>query len=132
SARLLETFHSQNRIAFEVGIHQGYVRNAGIAVAGLVETHLRSHRETALGVKNAVPLPATDQLIDDSRRTRADRFAIAERQGVAEIGIELVLQAVGSNTTAELRVVWVAQGGKFVIRGGTEDRGIEIDDLSPG
>src|SRR5947199_1169900 len=131
SAGRLEAIHAQNRVSFEVGIDEGYIRKAAIAVSSLIETYDRGHREAALRIENAVPLPAADQLVDQSCSTRANRFAIAERQRVAGVGIELVRQTVGSHSTAELGIIWVTKRRQFVIGRGTKDRGIEIDDLSP-
>src|SRR5205823_13320057 len=48
------------------------------------------------------------------------------------VGVELMLQTIGSNSAAELRLVRIPERRRIVVGGRTKDRGTDIHDLSPG
>ena len=55
-----------------------------------------------------------------------------ERQQVAEVGVELVFQAVGSDSLIEFWIIPVQKRRRLIVGRRPEERGIDIQDLSPG
>ena len=84
-----------------------------------------------MGVEDAIPLPAADQLVRESSGGAADRPAVPERQQISEVAVKLVLQAVGPDSPAELRIVRVPERRRVIIGGGTENGGTDVHYLPP-
>ena len=84
-----------------------------------------------MGVEDAVPLPVTDQLVRQSSRASAESPAPPERQLVAEVGVELVLQTVGCDSAVQLWVKPVQERRRLIIGGRGEEGGIDIHYFPP-
>ena len=83
-------------------------------------------------VENTLPLPATDHLVCKSGRTAADRFAVSEWKCVAEVRVELVLEAVGRDSPTEFGIEPIQQCLRLIIGRRAEDRRIEIQYFPKG
>src|SRR5438067_4953220 len=88
---------AQNHRPFKVRIQVGYVDGSSVAGAGIIEPNQRREGETALSGEDPIPLPAPDQMVHPTAGTSAKALAVPERQLIAEVGIELVFQAVGGH-----------------------------------
>src|SRR5262249_14866703 len=130
-AGLLEPIHSQNRVSLEVGIPAWPIGIASVPAPRPIRANLRCYREAAIHGKDVVPLPAPNQLLHQAARSAAERFAVPERQLIAEVGAELVQQAEGSGPLVEVPVKSVHGCGILIICAIDEVRGVDVQHLSP-
>ena len=85
----------QNHGTLEVRIPVRYVGLIGVAGPGNIGTRQRREWESALSVDDSIPLPAADQMIDNSTGAVSKALPVPKRHLIAEISVELVLEAVG-------------------------------------
>src|SRR5262249_28632467 len=132
AAGLLEPFYSQNRVSVEIGIQVWPVRKATrIPRSRPIRANLRRDGKAAIGYKDVVPLPTADQLVHPTCSSAAERFAVPERQLIAEVGAELVQQAEGGGALVAPPIKAIQDRGSFIIGAIDEVRGIEVQHLSP-
>ena len=128
-AGFLELAHTQNRIAFEVGIPVGHIRIAAVSVAGPVGANQRRNGKAALHTDDAVPLPVADQFFHPAGGPAAERFSVPERQLIEEVGAEQVILAVGRNSLVELQIVPIQDNRRLILMLAGEQAGIHIQNF---
>src|SRR5207244_6477137 len=125
-------YFAQYHRPFKVRIQVGYVDGSSVAGAGIIEPNQRREGETALSVEDPIPLPAPDQIVHPTAGVTAKALAVPERQLIAEVGIELVFQAVCGHAFVPVTIVGTGQVWRLIFARRRQAGGVQIADLAPG
>src|SRR5262249_8689702 len=117
-------------VAFESRMRVGPIGIRSSPAPGGIRANRRRYREPAIDGKDAVPLPTANQLIYHAARSAAERFAVPERQLIAEVRAELVQEAEGGRSFVQVPVKSI-HGCRILIIGAIDEvRRIAIQHLS--
>src|SRR5262249_24518155 len=107
SARVEPAIHGpQDHRTFEVWIDVSYVgRLRSVTGAGIIEANKRRERKYGLGGHDPIPLLAPNQMVQQSAGVAAKVLPPSERQLIAEVRVELVLEAVGGDAFVQALIV---------------------------
>src|SRR5262249_21193753 len=95
-----------DHLPIEVRIYVGYVGwLRSVAGAGIIEANQRRERKSGLSAGDSIPLPAPNQMVQESAGATAKALPGPERQLVAEVRIELVCRVVGGDASVHLAIV---------------------------
>src|SRR5215469_16669537 len=123
---------SQNHRSFKVWIPASNVGDIRIAGAGILEANHRREGEATLRRDDAVPLPAADQLVLPPVGSASEALPTPQRQLIAEVRTELVVEAEGRRTPVQKQIVGTKNVCRLILAGRREDGRVQINHLRPG
>jgi len=113
----------------KVRIPIGDVDGIGVARARNIGANQRCEWEAALSRNDPVPLPSADQLIRHSSGAACEALPAPKRQLIAEVAIELVVEAVGGGPSVQREIIGAEDVRGFVFAARSEDGRIQIQNL---
>ena len=123
---------SQNHRSVKVWIPARNVGDIRIAGAGIIEANHRREGEATLRRDDAVPLPAADQLVLPPAGSASEALPTPQRQLIAEVRTELVVEAEGRRTPVQKQIVGTKNVCRLILAGRREDGRVQINHLRPG
>src|SRR5438445_5500878 len=122
----------QNNRTAEGRVPVGHIRISDIAVSRAIRAHRRREAQTRLGRHYTIPLPAANQLIHRSAGRPAPVFAPSERQLIANVAVELVLDAERCRPFAQSQIIGIQDVGWRAQIEISIELGIDVQNLTEG
>src|SRR5437667_3140728 len=98
----------------EVRSQVGYVDDTAVAGAGIIEAGERRDGKPALSGDDPIPLPAANQTVHPAAGAAAEAVSTPERQLIAEVRVELVLEAVSGDSLVQVAIVGTEKFGRLI------------------